>query len=136
MDVFHKILLKVYEITGGRETVEVDLTDLLKREGFLASIDNINSHLCSEGWVTSTKREFVVRMTHWGVAEAKRTLSDAPEVGSAITKDAGKLLSGSRELVIMLEEFSSDPSKAKFKVLEKRFDELRAVVTRIASNIS
>jgi hypothetical protein len=134
MDVFHKILLKVYEITGGRENAQADLTDLLKREGFLASIDNINDHLCGEGWVTGTDRQYVVRMTHWGVAEAKRTLADAPDKNSVISKDAARLLSSTRELVIMLEEFSADPSQDKFKVLEKRFSDLGGIVGKIGAN--
>jgi hypothetical protein len=35
MDVYHKILTRIYEVTGGKDTVEVDLNDLLKQEGFL-----------------------------------------------------------------------------------------------------
>jgi hypothetical protein len=134
MDVFHKILLMIFEITGGRENAQVDLTDLLKREGFLASIDNIYGHLCGEGWMTGTDRQYVVKMTHWGVAEAKRTLSDTPDTSSIISKDAARLLSSARELVIMLEEFSANPSNAKFSVLEKRFGEIDGLVKKIGAN--
>ena len=134
MDVFHKILLKVFEITGGRENAQVDLTDLLKREGFYANIESINDHLCGEGWMTATDRQYVVKMTHWGVAEAKRTLSSAPDTGSIISKDAARLLSTTRELVIMLEEFSATPSKDKFKVVEKRFTDIDGIVKKIGAN--
>lgn len=134
MDVFHKILLKVFEITGGRENARADLTDLLKKEGFLSSIENINDHLCNEGWVTGTDRPFVVRMTHWGVAEAKRTLSAVPDAASLISKDAARLLTSARELVIMLEEFSGDPSKEKFAVLEKRFGEMEGLLKRAGTH--
>jgi hypothetical protein len=73
-------------------------------------------------------------MTHWGVAEAKRTLADAPDKNSVISKDAARLLSSTRELVIMLEEFSADPSQDKFKVLEKRFSDLGGIVGKIGAN--
>jgi hypothetical protein len=134
MDVFHKILLKVFEVTGGRENAPVDLTDLLKREGFYANIASINDHLCGEGWMTGTDRPYVVKMTHWGVAEAKRTLSTAPDKGSIISKDAARLLSSTRELVIMLEEFSATPSRDKFTVLEKRFADIDGIVKKIGAN--
>ncbi|HMJ08056.1 MAG TPA: hypothetical protein VK468_03570 [Pyrinomonadaceae bacterium] len=134
MDVFHKVLLKVFEISGGRENADVDLTDLLKREGFYPSIESISEHLNSEGWVTRTEREYVVRITHWGVSEAKRTLSDTPDTNAIVQKDASRLLSASRELVIMIEEFSSEPSAAKFKVVEKRFADLNVIVSKIAGN--
>ena len=134
MDVFHKILLLIYEMTGGRENTQVDLTDLLKREGFLASIDSINDHLLGEGWLTGTDRQYVVKMTHWGVAEAKRTLSDTPDTDSVISKEAARLLSSTRELVIMLEEFSASPSKARFGVVEKRFGDIGGIVKKIGAN--
>jgi len=133
MDVYHKILVKVFEITGGKENSEVDLTDLLKREGFYANIESINDFLCSEGWMVAGSRKHTVRITHWGVAEAKRTLADTTDVGSVIAKDAERLLKDSREMIIMLEEFSASASKDKFSVIEKRFAELSSIISRIAA---
>jgi hypothetical protein len=134
MDVFHKILVKACETAGGRENVPVDLKDLSKREGFFSSIDSIIDHLCGEGWTTLTDRQYVVKITHWGVAEAKRSTSDSPEKGSAISKDATRLLSSAREFVVMLEDFSADPSKDKFKTVEKRFGDLDGIVKKIGGN--
>jgi hypothetical protein len=135
MDVYHKVLAKIYEITGGRDTVDVDLNDLLKREGFFANIQGIAEHLSSEGWVTETARRYTVRMTHWGVAEAKRTKADLPDRVQLLEKDSGRLLSSSREFVIMLEEFAAGPSKEKFETIDKRFADLGAIVERLKSNL-
>jgi hypothetical protein len=134
MDVFHKILVKAFEAAGDRDNAPVDLKDLLKREGFFSSIDSINEHLCGEGWATATDRQYVVKLTHWGIAEAKRTLSDAPDTNSIISKDAARLLSSARELVVMLEEFSAEPSKDKFKNVEKRFGDIDGIVKKIGAN--
>jgi len=135
MDVYHKILTKIYEVTGGKDTVEVDLNDLLKKEGFFSNIDSIASHLTTESWVAETPRPRVILLTHWGAAEAKRVLSNTPDTVRVIAKDANRLLEDSRELIIMLEEFAASPTVAHFNTIEKRFSDLNELFARIRSNI-
>ena len=135
MDVYHKILTRIYEITGGKDSVEVDLNDLLKQEGFYSNIDGISLHLTTESWVAETPRPRVVKLTHWGVAEAKRVLSNTPDTVREITKDANRLLADSRELIIMLEEFAVSPSSTNFKTIEKRFADLSTIFGRIRENL-
>lgn len=135
MDVYHKILTRIYEVTGGKDTVEVDLNDLLKQEGFYSNIENISQHLATESWVAETPRPRVVKITHWGVAEAKRVLSNSPDTVREITKDANRLLADSREMIIMLEEFAVSPSRDNFKTIEKRFTDLTAIFGKIRDNI-
>ena len=135
MDVYHKVLVKIYEITDGKETVNVDLNDLLKAEGFFSSIESISHHLSTESWVTETAKQNVVRITHWGVAEAKRVLSDTPDIAQSITKDANRLIADSREFVIMLEDFAAAASSDKFNTIEKRFSEMTSLVARIKGNM-
>ncbi len=135
MDVYHKILTKIYELTGGRDSVDVDLNDLLKQEGFFSNIDNIAMHLTTESWVAETPRPRVVKLTHWGAAEAKRVLSNSPDTARELSKDAKRLLADSRELIIMLEEFAVSPTAANFKTVEKRFADLTVIFARIKENI-
>lgn len=113
MDTFHKILVRIYEITGGRESVDVDLVDLTKKEGYFPSIDSIAEMLKSESWVTES-RPNVVRITHWGIAEAKKAGSVRPDAARAVERDARKLHTGARDLGVMIEEFIADPSKTRF----------------------
>ncbi|MGD9587947.1 MAG: hypothetical protein AB7Q37_07345 [Pyrinomonadaceae bacterium] len=135
MDVYHKILTKIYEVTGGKDSVEVDLNDLLKQEGFYSNIDNISQHLATESWVAETPRPRVVKITHWGAAEARRVMTNTPDTQREVTKDANRLLADSRELIIMLEEFASNPNGSKFKTIEKRFEDLQALLGRIRPNM-
>lgn len=135
MDVFHKVLLKVYELTGGRENVEADLTDLLKREGYLSNIDPIDEHLAGEGWVTPGSRKYCVKMTHWGVAEARRVLADAPDKRSLLEKQTASFLSDAKQLVIMSEELSSSPSKEKLANVTKRVARMSEILENIGSNL-
>lgn len=135
MDVYHKILTKIYEVTGGKDTVEVDLNDLLKQEGFFSNIDNIALHLTTESWVAETPRPRVIRLTHWGAAEAKRVLTNTPDTPRELSKDANRLLTASRELIIMLEEFAVSPSGANFKTIEKRFADLSVIFERIREKV-
>lgn len=135
MDVYHKVLVRIYEITGGKETADVDLVDLLKREGFYPSRDDIVTHLSNESWVTRSARPYEVKITHWGVAEAKKAMANLPDKKQLAEKDANSLLNGSREFVIMLEEFAAGPSKEKLKTIDKRYTDLGAVIERLRSNL-
>ncbi len=134
MDVYHKILTKIYEATGGKDTVEVDLNDLLKREGFFSNIDSIASHLTTESWVAETPRPRVVLLTHWGAAEAKRVLTNTPDKARNVTKDSNRMLADVRELVIMLEEFAADPSENRLAPIGKRLVELNSAFEKIKAN--
>ena len=135
MDVYHKVLVKIYEMTGGRDKVDVDLTELTKREGFFPSIDDITANLSGESWVTETSRRYVVRITHWGIAEAKKALSSAPDNGHAIAKEANRLVSFSREFLVMLEEFAGSPSADKLDPIEKRLSEITSMLEKIKGKV-
>jgi hypothetical protein len=135
MDVYHKILTRIYEITGGKDTIEVDLNDLLKQEGFYSNIDNISQHLSTESWVAETPRPRVVKITHWGTAEAKRVLNNKPDTQRELAKDANRLLGEARELIIMLEEFATSPNGTHFKTIERKLSDLQAILGRIRENV-
>lgn len=133
MNVFHKVLVKIYEITGGKDTIDVDLVDLLKKEGFYPSIKSIYSQLQDEGWIAVAGREHVVRITHWGAIEAKRVLSDSPDKSNEIEKGSARLLNEARELLIMLEEFAEKPESKRLDRIDKRLSELNARSKEIRS---
>src|SRR5262245_39917261 len=102
MDVFHKVLLKIYDITGGRESQEVDFIELLKQEGFFPSRDSIKDNLSTEGWITDSSRPGHIRITHWGMAEAKKTLADPAGAGQGMDRHTTRLLSATRDFSIVI----------------------------------
>ena len=126
MNVFHKVLLRIFEISGGKDNFDVDCVDLLKKEGFYSSIDSILKQLMDEGWVTEAGRKNVVRITHWGTIEAKRVQSASPDKASEVEKNSNRLLSDARELLIMLEEFAAKPEPKKLDLIDKRLSDLKA----------
>lgn len=131
MDVYHKVLTRLYEITGGKDSEDVDMAELLKREGFYPSIDDITTQMSRESWITETSQKNIVRITHWGVMEARKAGSSSPDAVAAVTKEANKLLSETREFIIVLEEFISKPSGDGFQRVEKKFSELDSMVGKI-----
>lgn len=134
MDVYHKVLTKIYSVTDGRENADVDLAELLKKEGFFPSIDDIRTYMSSESWIAETNRTNIIRITHWGVAEAKRTLSNAPDKNKLIEKDSARLISTARELLVMAEELAGAPSEDKLKPIDDKISESAAIVNRIRAN--
>lgn len=135
MDVYHKVLAKVYETTGGRDNADVDFVDLLKREGFYPSIDEIKAYMSGESWITETSNVNTIRITHWGVAEAKKTLAATPDSANIVTKQSNRLLFETRDFIVILEEFMGRPSADNFKGVEKKFGELSAIFKTIKENV-
>lgn len=133
MNVFHKVLTKIYEVTGGKENDDVDLAELLKKEGFYSNIDNISKQLQDEGWVTETARKNTIRITHWGNTEAKRVLSDSPDKVTELDKDSNRLLGQGKALLIMLEEFAAAPDAKKLDNIDKQVSEMAERTKRIRS---
>jgi hypothetical protein len=130
MDTYHKILVRILELSGGRDTVDVDLTDLLRKEGYLPSRDEICEMLKSEGWVTES-RPNVVRITHWGVAEAKKAGTAKPGAVRATERESRRLLAETREFAVVIEEFIADPSDTHRIAMAKKFAELNGIYERL-----
>jgi hypothetical protein len=107
MDVYHKVLTRVFKDSGGKETVKVDMGEILKQEGFFASRDEIGARMIEEGWITEADAKYLVYLTHWGVAEAKKTLKNVPDNSRALERDSKQLISTAKEFVVMSEEFAA-----------------------------
>ena len=135
MDVYHKVLVKLYEVTGGKETETVDLKELVKGVGFLSSYPDILQQLSRQSWIAETARRDVVRITHWGVKEAKKADSGGPDAGYALSKETNRLVADARELVVLLEQFSSEPSTDHAVKAEKKLDELISAIRKLKENI-
>jgi hypothetical protein len=134
MDAYHKVLIKLYEVTKGKETEDVDFAELLKREGFFPSIDSITKHLSGESWITEQSRENIVRITHWGVMEAKRAQANTPGSADAAARYANRLLSETREFIIVLEEYITRTTEENFTRANKKFGELAEAFTKLKDN--
>ena len=130
MDTFKKMLLKVYEAARGNERVDVDFLEIAKREGYFPSIDEILAHLNGESWVTES-RQYVVRMTHWGIAEAKKVGSARPDAARNLERESNRLLGETRSLGVILEEFIADPTAVRLQSVEAKYAEVGEIVKKV-----
>jgi hypothetical protein len=135
MDVYHRLLVKLYEITGGRESETVDLKELVKKEGYLPSYPQIKEHLSSQSWITETSRVDAVKITHWGVTEAKKTQTGGNDDSQAIKKEINRTMSDARELIIFLEELANDVSKENISKAEKKLAEINSAIQKLKSSV-
>ncbi len=135
MDVYHRILGKLYEITGGKQSESVDLQELVKQEGFLPSYEDISRQMSRSGWITDTGRGNKVKITHWGVKEAKKSGTAGPDTGRELKKLATRLQVEVKELVVMTEELASDISESKMKQVEKQMASVSKVAEELKGNI-
>ena len=134
MDVYQKVLVKVYEIAGDKENADVDMVDLLKREGFFPSMADILEKLGAEGWVTESRPK-TVRLTHWGIMAARKLKNATPDSANIIEKHANRLKSEVKEFVILVEEFNGKATSDNFSRLDRKLAEINSVTTKIRENI-
>ncbi|MDM7923388.1 MAG: hypothetical protein QUS14_13910 [Pyrinomonadaceae bacterium] len=134
MDVYQKVLTRLMDLTGGKETVDVDLADLLKKEGFFPSIDSIRDYMSSESWITVTSRKNIIRITHWGVAAAKKAGTATQDSQKALKKEINKLAATVKELSVKLEDLASDPTADKFKQIQKDVAAITSAVKGLEGN--
>jgi hypothetical protein len=135
MDVYHRILGRLYEITGGKQSESVDLLELVKQEGFLPSYEDISRQMSRAGWITESGRGNKVKITHWGVKEAKKSGTAAGDSGREVRKLATRLQAEVKELLVMAEELASDISEAKMKLVEKQMASVSKVAEELKGNI-
>lgn len=135
MDVYHKVLTSLYEVTGGRESETVDLKELVKKVGFLPSYPDIFQHLSRQSWIAETSRVGVVRITHWGVKEAKKAATGTADNGQTVKKETTRVISEARELISLLEEFAGDVSKERIVKAEKKVETIAAAVKNLKESI-
>lgn len=136
MDVYHKVLIKLHEVTGGKDSQIVDFKDLVKSVGFLGNFQDIIQFLSSQGWIAETTKENFVRITHWGVKEAQKSSVGAPQdAAQVIKKEANRAVSQVKELLIVLEEFASEPTKDNIEQVKRKIAALNSSVEKLSSGL-
>ena len=138
MDVYHKVLVKLYDATGGRDTQAVDFKELVKGLGFLGNYDDVTQKLSSQGWIAEASKADYVKITHWGVKEAQKAASgegDEVDETQELKKSANRLKEETKQFLIMLEEFAADTSKDKFGQVEKKIGEINAAISKLKESI-
>lgn len=135
MDVYHRVLVKLFEETGGSDSKAIDFADLVKRMKFHANYVSIFKELSVQGWIVETGKADWVRLTHWGIQEAKKSQVVGSGDGREAKKDFNKLLSEARELVGLIETLSSDETKENFSSVEKKSLQINALIADLKSKI-
>lgn len=133
MDVYHKVLVKLYEITGGRDSQAVDFKEMVKSLGFLGNYPDILQNLSGQGWIAETTKANFVKITHWGVKEAQKATAGTNGADETIElkKSANRLKEETKQLLIMIEEFASETSKEKLDSVEKKLNEINTALGRL-----
>ena len=135
MDVYHKVLVKLYEVTQGKENQTVDFKDLVRNAGFFSNYNDIFEMLSSQGWISESKKPDYVGITHWGVSEAKKAAGGVTDASQTLKKEANRLSNQVKELTGLIEEFSVDNSKEKFEKVGKIFDEMTTTIARLKNTV-
>jgi hypothetical protein len=110
VDVYHHILGRVYQVTGGQPKKLVNMLDIIKQEGFSSSKDDIFEFMSHEGWIVDAHAPGEIFLTPWGVEEHKRFSernkpNKQKHIDDAI-KASNQAASAARELADTLEDYA------------------------------
>ncbi len=131
MDIYHRILQNLYDVTGGKDSQVVDLKDIVKNQGFLGNYERILQMLSGQGWIAETPKANYVRITHWGVKEAEKSGSGEPSKEQTTKKEIKTLAADAKQFSIMIEGFASEMSKENFEQIEKKSKDINASVGKL-----
>ncbi len=140
LDVYHKVLHKLFEATGGRDSKAVDLKDLVKKLGFHGNYTDIFERMSRDNWIIETAKADFVWLTQWGAAEAKKSL------GTPVTSDGGndtdlkreasRAAATVKELAALIDNFAARADKNDFPPIERKFAELQNTINQIKKNLA
>jgi hypothetical protein len=136
MDVYHKVLIKLYEVTGGKESESVDLKDLVKKAGFLGAYNDIFQHLSRQSWISETPRPDTVKITHWGIKEARQShITTDAGPNYAVKKEINLIIADTRELNIFFEELAADPTSDNLAKAEKKLAQINSAIQKLKTSV-
>ncbi len=134
MDVYRKVLVKLYKETNGNTSETVNLLDLIKKAGFLPSYKEIVKELAYRSWIYEEKHD-KVKLTHWGVDEAKKWLSGNSSSDQDLKKNVNRLSAETSEFTVEVEKFAADISLEKLGAIEKKFNKINKLIEEIKSDL-
>lgn len=132
MDVYHKVLYRLYEDTSGINSKSVNFINLVKDMGFYGNYRDIFDHLSQEGWIVETAKPDFVCISHWGVKEAKDSAAPpAPISDSEAKKECVRAVGIAKDFADSLEAFAQRADKKDFAIIEKKLKELQDAVAQL-----
>ena len=136
MDIYQQVIVKIYEMTGGRESLAVDLKDLVKKLGFIGHYSSIFERLSQEGWVAEDRKADFVRITHWGIAAAKKAQPSGADSGKpSISANAATCENLAKEFAALIGNFARDASEENLKKAQSKFSDLETAFSLAKNDV-
>ena len=133
MNVYHQVLVKLYEETEGKSGKAVNLMNLAKTLGLHGNYTDIFEHLNVAGWIAEASKADWVTITPWGVKEARKALENpggANDARQQIVRHSNLAASLAKELSVLLETQAQNP-EADFAQASRKAVDLQAAVAQI-----
>ncbi len=112
VDVYHFILGKVFDLAGGNIKKMINMLEIVKKEGFASSKDDIFEFMTSEGWIVDAPAPGQVFITPWGMEEHKRASARSTPNRQKLVEDAvkesNKAASNAREFADLIEQYAKE----------------------------
>lgn len=136
MDIYQQVIVKLYEVTGGKESLAVDFKDLVRKLGFYGHYSSIFERLSQEGWVAEDRKADFVKITHWGIAAAKK--AQPSEDGSnapATSANAAVCENLAKEFANLIGNYAKDASEENLRKAQNKFSELETAFNSAKTDV-
>lgn len=132
MDIYQQVIVKLYEVTNGKESQSVDFKDLLRKLGLYGHYSRIFDRMSQEGWIAEDRKADFVKITHWGIGEAKKALQAGNENNSAesvpTSKNAVSCAALAKEFAALMENFSRNASIENLEKAQAKFSDVETAL--------
>lgn len=139
MDIYQQVIVKLYEVTNGKESQSVDFKDLLRKLGFYGHYSRIFDRLSQEGWIAEDRKADFVRITHWGISEAKKAQQSESEDGTsgnvATSKHGAGCAALAKEFATLMENFSRNASAENLKKAQAKFEDVETALNLAKNDV-
>lgn len=138
MDIYQQVIVKLYEVTGGKESLAVDFKDLVKKIGFYGHYASVFERLSQEGWIAEDRKADFVKITHWGIAAAKKAQSSGDEGDSdkpSTSANAANCENLAKEFAALIGNFAKNASEENFRKAQNKFTDLETALNLAKNDI-
>lgn len=110
VDVYHRVLAKLYEAKGEQSDKILNMLEIIKQEGLVGAKHDIFEYMSHQGWIVDSPTPGFVHLTPWGIKEHKlfseRSKPDKQKLIEDAIRESNRAAAAGRELADALEKYA------------------------------
>ncbi len=140
MNIYHEVLLKLFEVSEGKAGKHFDFVRLVKDLGLHGNYPNIYEYLSGKGWIAESLKPDFVGITPYGIIEVRKFRENGGKTedkNETFLGETARTIGTAKDLIALLEAIEQNPkdAAASFNQIEKKSAELQGVLKQLKENL-